>query len=98
MYKALILPLATKEIQEIAKWYNKRQLGLGNKFLSFVRKSVRYISENPESVAVRYDNIRTVLMDTFPYMIHYFIDEKSSAIVVVAVLHTSRGPRAWKKK
>lgn len=98
MYKALVLPPATKEIQEIAKWYSTRQPGLGKKFLSFVRKSVRHISENPQSVAVRYDNIRTVLMDTFPYMIHYFIDEKSSAIVIVAVLHTSRDPRAWKRQ
>lgn len=63
-------------------------------FSKVVRSSVRYISENPYSVAVRYENVRTVLTDTFPYMIHCFIDEKTVSIIIVAVFHTSRAPRA----
>jgi plasmid stabilization system protein ParE len=97
IHKALILPLATKDIQETAKWYNSRQYGVGRKFTNQVRRSIHFIRGNPEAIAIRYDSIRTALVDTFPYMIHYFIEESSSSIIIVAVLHTSQDPRLWKR-
>jgi hypothetical protein len=38
MYKTVILPLAKEDIQEAAKWYNKRQNGLGKRFTTEVRE------------------------------------------------------------
>jgi plasmid stabilization system protein ParE len=98
MYKSVILPVAKQDIKEAATWYNERQSGLGKRFTDHVRKTVHYIRQNPNAVAKRYDNIRTALLDAFPYMIHFTADEDKKIITVLAVLHTARDPKAWKER
>jgi hypothetical protein len=66
MYKAVILPLAIQDISEAAKWYNEQQAGLGLRFLKQVRKKIAFVSKRPKAKAVRYDNIRTAVLDVFP--------------------------------
>jgi plasmid stabilization system protein ParE len=98
MYKSLILPLAKQDIREAATWYNERQPGLGKKFIEHVRKAVLYIRQNPKSVAVRYDGTRTALLDTFPYLVHFSIDENKRLVIVSAVFSTSRDPKLWDER
>ncbi len=98
MYKVLILTLAKEDIKEAAIWYNKQQVGLGNRFTSEVRKKVNYIRQNPKAIHVRYNNVRTAVLDVFPFMIHYMIDEEKTTIIISAVLHTSRNPNLWNKR
>jgi plasmid stabilization system protein ParE len=43
-------------------------------------------------------NVRTVVLNHFPFMIHYTIDENDKAIIIAAILHTSRDPRIWKNR
>ncbi len=98
MYKSLILPLAKEDIREAAKWYNKQQKGLGKRFTAEVRENVHFIRQNPKASNVRYKNVRTTVLNVFPFMIHYTIDEKNKTIIVSAVLHTSRNPELWKNR
>lgn len=90
MYQAVILPIAKQDIKEAVAWYNERQPGLGKRFTDHVRQTVSYIRQNPNAVAIRYDNVRTSLLDTFPYMIHFLVDNDRKMITVLAVLHTAR--------
>jgi hypothetical protein len=39
-----------------------------------------------------------VLLEQFPYQIHYFIDDDSKQIIVLAVIHAYRNPRDYSKK
>lgn len=98
MYKSVILPLAKEDILEAAKWYNKQQNGLGKKFTAEVRKKVNFIRQNPKASVVRYDDVRTAVLNIFPFMIHYIIDEANKTIVIISVFHTSREPKIWKKR
>ena len=66
MYKSIILTLAKQDIKEAATWYKKKQSGLGKKFTVTIRKKVLYIRQNPKAVAIRYDDTRTAVLDTFP--------------------------------
>jgi len=95
MYKSIILPLAKEDIREAAKWYNKKSQGLGKRFTSEVREKVRFIKQNPTASNVRYDNVRTAVLDIFPHMVHYIVNEANKTVVVSAVLHTSRDPELW---
>ncbi len=90
MYKSFILPLAKQDIKEAAKWYNDRQLGLGIRFTEHVRKKVEFIRQNPKALAIRYENIRVSVLDVFPYMIHFSVDDQQKIIVISAVLSTHR--------
>lgn len=94
MYISIILPLAKEDVRDAAKWYNKRQEGLGKRFTAEVREKVQFIRQNPNASNVRYDGVRTAVLNVFPFT----IDEKNKAIFVSAVLHTSRDPELWKSR
>lgn len=98
MFKTIILPLAKKDIKEAATWYNNRQKGLGIRFTTEVRERIEFIKSNPNSVAIRYDSIRTLPLRVFPYMIHFELDLENKLIIVFAVFHTSRDSNEWKAR
>lgn len=98
MYRSVILPLAKQDIKEAAIWYNERQPGLGKRFTDYIRKTVHYIRQNPKAIAIRYDNTRTALLDTFPYMIHFSVDDDKKLVIIAAVLNTARDPKMWKER
>jgi len=39
-----------------------------------------------------------VLVEKFPFLIHYIIDEDSRVVNVYAIIHTSRNPKIWERK
>jgi plasmid stabilization system protein ParE len=98
MYKSIILPPAQEDIREAALWYDEKQKGLGKRFISQVREKVYFIKQNPQTGSLRYDNVRTMVLNVFPFMMHYTINENSETIIVSAVLHTSRNPEIWRDR
>ncbi|MCD4710429.1 MAG: type II toxin-antitoxin system RelE/ParE family toxin [Bacteroidales bacterium] len=98
MYKSIILPLAKEDIREATLWYNRQSKGLGKRFMDEVRGKIHFIKQNPKTCSVRYDNVRTAVLNIFPFMIHYTIDPDKKTVIVSAVLHTSRNPELWQKR
>ena len=98
MYKAIILPFASEDIREAAKWYNSRQEGLGKRFITEVREKVHFIRQSPKASTVRYDGVRTAVLNVFPFMVHFIVDEKNKTIIITGILHTSRDPKLWKER
>ncbi len=98
MHQPIILFLAKKDIRDAALWFNFRQRGLGKRFTAQVRDKVNFICQNPHAVAVRYDEVRTVVLDDFSFMLHYSVDDNQKQIIISAVLHTSRDTEDWKKR
>ncbi len=98
MYKSIILPHARDDIRDAATWYNKKRDGLGKRFTANVREIVRHVKQNPAAFNVRYDKVSTAVLDIFPYMIHFTIDEANKTVIVSAVFHTSRDPELWRKR
>lgn len=98
MYKSIILPPAKEDIRDAALWYDEKQKGLGKRFLSQVREKVYFIRQNPQTGSLQYDNVRTMVLNVFPFMVHYTINEISETIIVSAVLHTSRNPEIWTER
>ena len=96
MFKVVILPLAKKDILDAAQWYQKKQSGLGKRFTGEVREKVRFIGRNPMVYAKRYDDVRTAVLNKFPFLVHYTIE--NNIIVISAVLHTSRNPNIWETR
>ncbi len=95
MYKLVILPSAKQDIKEAAKWYNSRQAGLGKRFTSQVREKINFLKRNPHSIANRYDDVRTAVVEVFPFMVHYTVEEHNKLIIISAVFHTSLNPDIW---
>lgn len=98
MFRVVILTAARQDIREAAHWYNKKQPGLGKRFTSHIRSKVRIIQTDPQVFTVRYNDIRTAVLDVFPFMIHYTIYKEEYLIIISAVLHTSRSPETWQAR
>lgn len=98
MYKAIILPLAKEDIRDAAYWYNDKQKGLGKRFTREVRSALLHIRQHPKAIAIRYDDVRCAVLDIFPFMIHFSVDEQRETIIILAVFHTSLHPDRWKKR
>jgi len=71
---------------------------LGKKFTAEVRKKVKFIRKNSKATAIRYKNVRTALLDKFPFLIHYVVDDANKTIIIAAVFHTSLNPDIWDKR
>lgn len=97
-YKVKIEPQALTDIQEITNWYNEKKTGLGKRFQTSVVKQIDGLCKNPHVCAIRYKEIRCLLVKKFPYMVHFYISEESKTIEILAVISTSRNPKIWTVK
>lgn len=74
-------------------WYEERSLLAAAGFLHEVSVAVRRIAEVPNRYPVSLHGTRRILLERFPFSIHYRVSEND--IVVVAVAHQKRRPGYW---
>jgi ParE toxin of type II toxin-antitoxin system, parDE len=96
-FTSVIQNTAKNDLREAVKWYNIQKKGLGNEFLSTVKQTISRLRLYPNQAHIRYFEVHTAVMQTFPYMIHY-IDSNKKAIIVIGILHTSKNPDDWKNR
>jgi plasmid stabilization system protein ParE len=97
-YRILIESQALADIQEITDWYNEQQAGLGRKFQKTAIRFINSLSKDPQINAIRYKEIRCLVIKKFPYMAHYYINEENNTVEVLAVISTGRNPEIWQEK
>ena len=90
------LPEAEEEMNEAARFYERRREGLGLEFLNEVQRTITSILTHSESGPAVSPNIRRRIIRRFPFGVLYAIHEER--IVVVAVAHLKRRPGYWKER
>ena len=98
MLRVVILPLAKQDVKNAVEWYDAKQKGLGARFAQDLRSKVSFVCKNPNAYAVRYDSVRCAIMDVFPFMIHFSINQPEKLVVIAAVFHTSLSPKQWEER
>ena len=88
-YKLQIEPLAKADIQEQINYYNAKVKGLGKKFHTEVKASLKAIQRSP-FFQVRYDDVHCLPLKKYPAMIHYTINETTKTIIVNLVMSTHK--------
>ena len=96
-YKLKIEPEVILDIQEAIDYYNFQQTSLGKRFYKAVIQKFTILRSNP-FFEVRYNNVRCLPVDNFPYLIHFTVDEPKNFVTIRAVLHTSRNPKVWERR
>ncbi|MBU1369023.1 MAG: type II toxin-antitoxin system RelE/ParE family toxin [Bacteroidetes bacterium] len=97
-FKVKIEPEALSDIQEITDWYNEEQAGLGKRFQKTAIKQINSLSKDPQIYAIRYNEIRCVVIKKFPFMAHFYINDENNTVEVLAVISTDRNPKIWQEK
>jgi len=94
LFTIRIEPEAYEDIQEGFDWYNEQQAGSGKKFHAAVNASFDKLQKNP-FYQIRYDNVRCLPLQKYPYMIHFTVNETNTLVLVHAVMKTFRDPKNW---
>lgn len=99
--KLRILPEAELEAAEAAAWYDDRQIGLGDDFLSEVMAAIHRVADDPLLFArlesyTGCHHVRRCVLERFPFLI-IFICRPNEA-VVVAISHVRRRPLYWMER
>ena len=97
-YRIKIASEVLSDIRETKCWYDSPKNGLGNTFKDTVIKQINDLAEDPQVFAIRYKEIRCMLVKNFPYLIHFYINEKTAVVEVLAVISTDRNPKIWEVK
>ena len=72
-------------------WYESKQKGQGNRFISVIESEIEYISIHPEHSPINRDKFREVILKKFPYLLIYTFD--GNEIAIPAVSNTYQNPR-----
>jgi len=92
-FKPILLARAKEDLLEGWRWYEDKQLGLGDKFKKEVSDAINQIRLHPEHYPQKKRPYREAVVKIFPYVIIYRILKKEELIVVSSVFHTSQNPR-----
>lgn len=95
-WKVIYSKEAENHIKQAVEYYNNKSEGLGSRFYEKIKVADIKLKSNPY-FQVRYNIIRCLPLEVFPYMIHFEIDETRKLIKVYAVISTYVNPTInWK--
>lgn len=91
-----ISPDAAQDSDDAYSWYERKEPGLGMRFLSSVNATLRSIQRTSAGYPIVYENYRKAVLRGFPYVIFYKDDDER--ISIIAIFHTSRNPESWQDR
>ncbi len=94
-FKVIYAAEVYDDIQQAVDFYNSRKKGLGVRFFKTVKIQISQIKSNAYGFQVRYDLIRCVPLDIFPYTIHYKVVPEIDTIMITAIFCDYRDPEMW---
>lgn len=78
------------DLQKICAWYEEKLNGLGDDFLQVFYSSIEIIKENPLQYPKIYKNFHRYLLQKFPYVLYYLIEDE--LVIIMGLFHHSRDP------
>ena len=89
---------ASAELEDAARWYEQRHVGLGLAFLAAVDVAVEIVARSPRAgglvAGLPEDlDVRRVPVSRFPYHVAYLVT--TDPVHVLAVAHDRRRPIYW---
>lgn len=80
------------DIRDTKEWYKRQKPGLEKYFAKEVANCISRLQKDPFIYEVKYRNVRTALTAIFPYAIHFYVNESSQQIFIIAIVHQNRNP------
>jgi hypothetical protein len=87
-YSIVIIDEAKIDFKESFFWYKNISPKLAQRYHQSFKQSLRIIKKHPFHSQIRYDEVRIIMLNTFPCLIHYTVEK--NVIVIKAIYHSSR--------
>jgi plasmid stabilization system protein ParE len=84
---------ALAELERAKAWYDAQRFGLGESFFQEITTAISRIQEAPNAWPEYQRETRRFLVHRFPFAIIY--SQRSTGLLVVAVMHLKRRPGYW---
>ena len=94
-YKVIYASEFYEDLQNAIVFYNSRRKGLGNHFYKTVKIQISQIKSNAFGFQVRYNQVRCMPMNKYPYTIHYKVDQETKTIKIIAIFCDYLNPEIW---
>ncbi|MGH9948666.1 MAG: type II toxin-antitoxin system RelE/ParE family toxin [Pyrinomonadaceae bacterium] len=90
-----LLPAAEHEANDAFDWYESEQVGLGDRFRTELKLTLKRIISSPLQYAVVHgSDIRRAGIKRFPYSVIFRLENDS--VLVLAIFHEKRNPIIWR--
>jgi|SRR6185503_6206197 len=96
MAQIVIAPEAIADLAAAKQWYQDQRWGLGDDFELCIEATLQAIAAHPERFPLTHRSLRKALIRRYPYLVVYRV--LADLVVVIAVVHTSRSPKAWQSR
>lgn len=90
-FKISISESAKNDILKAIDYYDDKVVGLGKKFSNEVKSKIKTLKTIP-FFQIRYDNIRCMPLNKFPFMIHFSVDNELRKVEIFGIINTSLDP------
>jgi len=77
-------------------WYERRSIGLGERFVRAVDDTLNTIRDGPELFDRIHRDVRRAAVEGFPYGTFFVVRDQT--IHVIACMHGSRRPSRWQAR
>ena len=89
--KVNIRPEAEEDIFDSYRWYEERDVGLGEEFLRAIDACIASVQRNPLSYLIVHKQIRRALLRKFPHGVFYIVENEN--LNIIACFHVRRDPK-----
>ena len=86
-YRIVIIDEAKIDFNESLFWYKNINPKLAKRYHQSFKESLGIIKKNPLHFQIRYNEVRIIMLTTFPYLIHFTVYK--NIIVIKAIYHSS---------
>jgi plasmid stabilization system protein ParE len=99
-WRVVVRPEIEQDLGVAADWYDKRESGLGDRFVNETLAVFDSLALNPFLNSRRHPskNVRWRYPEHFPYRVIYQVEESEKTVVIAGVIHAARHDRHWKKR
>ena len=84
-----------KDVAGAIEYYKEIHVELAKEFFKDLKATKGYLVKHPKKIQVRYSNIRVAFLKTFPYGIHFRLQDNT--ITIISVLGMAESPEKWNK-
>jgi len=90
-----IRPEVEQDIREAGRWYDEREIGLGEEFLRAVYSAMAGVGRHPNAFTRVHGRFRRSLIPRFPFARYYTSDRGTT--IVFALFHCARSPMSLRE-